>query len=933
MIRLRVLGGIELTDSLGRELRAALAQPKRLALLVYLAFHNHHPSRRRDSVVALFWPELDSAHARGALRQALRFLRRELGAGVLNGLSEEEVGFEPAALTCDAVEFEQACDAGRSAEALRLYRGDLLEGFFVSGGSVELEHWIERERARLHGLAAAAAGRLVAEAERAGDVDGAIHAARQALALAPDDEVALMRLIDLLDRNGDRAGALNAFETFRRHLRDAYDMTPSPETRARVQSVRERETPFALAKRAIVAVIAARSRRWLIASLVGVVATTAAAAMWFRGPATTPSNPQLVAVLPFRVSGADSSLHHLSDGMVELMALELTGSAGPQAVAPSAVLELWHRRGPISGAVVAQRLGAGRVLDGGIVGTRERLTIAVTLSPNTGHSAVHASVTGPYDSLRTMVDQLTAQLLAGQAGTPELRLATLTSLPVLRSYLDGRAAFQHGRHAEALQRFTSAVQADSTFAPAALGMRFASLWLNGVDAPRAERLAWTFRDRLSTVDRAFIVADLGPNYPAPYSAGDRVSGLEDLLERYPDMAEGWARLGDLYFHSGASIGVDAPLERARRAFHRALALDSAVGSEGLSHLIEIAGFLSDTAAIGPLLMVTRALDSTAERAEGNEWLAAFTARDIEALAGFRSRISRLHTSTLTKMWGMSQQTGYDVEDAVLAIEALGAREDPDVNPGDVLTSVYELALNRGRPRMAQGVAAAMSPGWSNADRLAVVVLSALYGAGDTAAAAAAVPVLERLAAAPFSREAKRRHDQYEYLCVVQQWYTSHGVVTTAAAALSKLRMPDPTAPPWLIVQNVTCSAAIEAALAASRGRADAGLLVERFDSMVHAGPEWRWSFPRHRFLARLWEARGDTGRALAAVRRRRRPQVRYLASDLREEGRLAAAFGDTAGAVRAYRHYLALRLDPEPTLQPEVDTVRAELARLSARRR
>ena len=49
---------------------------------------------------------------------------------------------------------------------------------------------------------------------------------------------------------------------------------------------------------------------------------------------------------------------------------------------------------------------------------------------------------------------------------------------------------------------------------------------------------------------------------------------------------------------------------------------------------------------------------------------------------------------------------------------------------------------------------------------------------------------------------------------------------------------------------------------------------------------------------------------------------------LREEGRLAALTGDRAGSIRAYRHYLALRSEAEPALQPEVRQVRAELEAL-----
>ena len=51
------------------------------------------------------------------------------------------------------------------------------------------------------------------------------------------------------------------------------------------------------------------------------------------------------------------------------------------------------------------------------------------------------------------------------------------------------------------------------------------------------------------------------------------------------------------------------------------------------------------------------------------------------------------------------------------------------------------------------------------------------------------------------------------------------------------------------------------------------------------------------------------------------------------EGRLAAAIGDTAGAVRAYRTWLQITADAEPVLTPKRDTVRADLARLTGSRR
>ena len=84
-------------------------------------------------------------------------------------------------------------------------------------------------------------------------------------------------------------------------------------------------------------------------------------------------------------------------------------------------------------------------------------------------------------------------------------------------------------------------------------------------------------------------------------------------------------------------------------------------------------------------------------------------------------------------------------------------------------------------------------------------------------------------------------------------------------------------------------------------------------------------------LAQMFERRGDVTRALSAVRRR--PYVGPWGTDglsslLREEGRLAAIAGDTAGAIKAYSHYLRLREHPDASLAPEVARVRQSLDRL-----
>ena len=239
MIRLRVLGPLELTDGAGREVRAVLAQPKRLALLAYLAV-SARGFHRRDSLLAVFWPDLEEARGRDALNSAIRFLRRELGSQVIVGRGAEELGVDRDACWCDADEFRAFVGEGRYDGALHLYRGDLLPGFHPGVGN-GFDQWMERERTRLRGDAATAAHAAATACERGGDLTAAAVFARRAVELSDADERVLRDLMELLDRLGDRAAAVVAYETFSRRLASEYDATPSPETRALAARVRGRQ--------------------------------------------------------------------------------------------------------------------------------------------------------------------------------------------------------------------------------------------------------------------------------------------------------------------------------------------------------------------------------------------------------------------------------------------------------------------------------------------------------------------------------------------------------------------------------------------------------------------------------------------------------------------------------------------------------------------
>jgi len=150
---------VELRAPDNRVLDAVLAQPKRVALLVYLATARPVGFHRRDRLVALFWPELDDARARDALSQALRFLRQSLGSEVIVTRGADEIGVDAAQLWCDATAFRAAIDSGQPGDAVRLYDGDFLDGFFAEEASGFTE-WVEAERASLREVAARGARKL-----------------------------------------------------------------------------------------------------------------------------------------------------------------------------------------------------------------------------------------------------------------------------------------------------------------------------------------------------------------------------------------------------------------------------------------------------------------------------------------------------------------------------------------------------------------------------------------------------------------------------------------------------------------------------------------------------------------------------------------------------------------------------------------------------
>ena len=232
-VGIRLLGGFEAT--VGGRLVAAdawrLRKAKTLVKLLVLADgHRMH----RESLVALLWPDRDTASGINNLHQALYVARRVLapGSGVLFPLREDVVLLSDSAMPwLDVEAFEAACRRARETRAPgdyrsadQLYRGDLLP-------EDQFEAWAEAPRDALRerrlGLSIEYAEVLSERREytEVAEIAGAVTAAD------PFHEGAYRLLMTALAAGGRRYEALAAFDRLRESLTREFAADPEPATR------------------------------------------------------------------------------------------------------------------------------------------------------------------------------------------------------------------------------------------------------------------------------------------------------------------------------------------------------------------------------------------------------------------------------------------------------------------------------------------------------------------------------------------------------------------------------------------------------------------------------------------------------------------------------------------------------------------------------
>ncbi|HEV8651852.1 MAG TPA: AAA family ATPase [Actinomycetes bacterium] len=252
MLRVATLGPLRV------ELDGAPVSPdtrKAVALLAYLAVTGERHSR--DVLAGLFWPDQDTAHARGALRRTLSALGKSLGGGWI-AADRSTIGLNRVGLELDLARFEQlladcrrhphppeeACHAclGRLAEAAALHRGEFLEGLALRGAD-GFDEWRFFQAESLRRQLARVLERLARGLAALGEWDDAVAAARRWLALDPLHEPAHQELMLLYAWSGRRAAALRQYRACIRVLDQELGVAPLEETTAVYRTIAEDRPP------------------------------------------------------------------------------------------------------------------------------------------------------------------------------------------------------------------------------------------------------------------------------------------------------------------------------------------------------------------------------------------------------------------------------------------------------------------------------------------------------------------------------------------------------------------------------------------------------------------------------------------------------------------------------------------------------------------
>ena len=509
MHHLRTLGGLALNRD-GKPLDGA--PRKALALLAVIAA-NPTKGVARDRLMVLLWPESDTEHARGALKQTLHVLRQLLGSPDAL-LGNTELRLNPEVVTSDISAFVDAIVEGNPAEGLRHYGGPFLDGVHIES-SAEFQRWAEETREDLARRRALGIEQLAQAAEAKGDHAAA---ARWWQTLQASDQLSgriALKLMQAFEAAGDRAAALRHARVHAELLKQEFGVEPDGEVSAFAERLTKAparrtashppsaQTPEAPAARndVVEAPFPAAASRRVNRVAIGAVALVAivAVVLFSRRESSSASEAgaleaKRVAVGVFENQTGDSALAPLgkmaSDWVIGGLARTgLFNVLDAATLYAQADADLASREGTLG---LARRNGAGLAVAGRFYRERDSLIFTASLyDVATGRvlnaiEPVGATAREPLAA----VEELRQHIAAALAAAIDPRAATFLQgsdrrpprYDAYRELVTGHEIYWRGRIDEGVAAFRRAAALDTSFLSALVWLIVGSATLDQCEA-------------------------------------------------------------------------------------------------------------------------------------------------------------------------------------------------------------------------------------------------------------------------------------------------------------------------------------------------------------------------------------------------------------------------------------------------------------------
>jgi predicted ATPase/DNA-binding SARP family transcriptional activator len=237
MLEVKTLGRFSLSVN-GKQLRD-LGSRKAEAILVYLAIKPGAHSR--NVLAALFWPDSSDSQALTSLRVALSLLRKDFDEylEILRDTVEIKPGVQ---VYLDLADLEAKLANGQVEQALEIYQGDFLQGFFIRD-CLDFEDWRRLQQERLRGLVTSALHTAISDVIQEAEYKKGQRLTKRLLELDALDELAHRKSMLLFALDGQRTRALEQYEHYRAVLQAELGVEPCQETQSLYTQILEGESP------------------------------------------------------------------------------------------------------------------------------------------------------------------------------------------------------------------------------------------------------------------------------------------------------------------------------------------------------------------------------------------------------------------------------------------------------------------------------------------------------------------------------------------------------------------------------------------------------------------------------------------------------------------------------------------------------------------